>query len=55
MAQLDSASVFGTEGWRFESSRAYFDFLGSAILPPLQAHDGHVVKYAVCQITRAWS
>ncbi len=26
MAQLDSASVFGTEGWGFESLRAYFSF-----------------------------
>ena len=24
VAQLDSASVFGTEGWGFESLRAYF-------------------------------
>jgi hypothetical protein len=25
VAQLDSASVFGTEGWGFESLRAYFE------------------------------
>ena len=24
VVQLDSASVFGTEGWGFESLRAYF-------------------------------
>ena len=30
MAQLDSASVFGTEGCRFESCRAYW----VAALPP---------------------
>ncbi len=27
VAQLDSASVFGTEGWGFESLRAYFRHL----------------------------
>src|SRR3569623_28645 len=27
VAQLDSASVYGTEGYRFESCRAYFSFL----------------------------
>ena len=27
MAQLDSASVFGTEGYRFESYWVYFDFV----------------------------
>ena len=27
VAQLDRASVFGTEGWRFESSRVYFYFI----------------------------
>ena len=27
VAQLDRASVFGTEGWGFESLRAYFDFV----------------------------
>ena len=32
MAQLDSASVFGTEGYRFESCRAYFSFLSSTSL-----------------------
>jgi hypothetical protein len=29
VAQLDSASVFGTEGYRFESCRAYSDRDGS--------------------------
>ena len=28
VAQLDRASVYGTEGYRFESCRAWFHFFG---------------------------
>ena len=29
VAQLDSASVFGTEGWGFESLRVYLTYVNS--------------------------
>ena len=57
MAQLDSASVFGTEGYRFESCRAYFNFFSGDNLRAGTGccYDNAVMERFFWSLKRAWT